>query len=120
MDYRERLLVEVAFDRARPALERAREPANTGVIVVGRGASDPDANGDFCKVVRLFAEGRGLGWVVPSFIGITQPIYDVAPDFGARLAAIVASGIAILHIIGPITTRYALVASGEGEQDARD
>jgi Kef-type K+ transport system membrane component KefB len=53
-------------------------------------------------------------------IGITQPIYDVAPDFGARLAAIVASGIAILHIIGPIATRYALVASGEGEQDNRD
>jgi Kef-type K+ transport system membrane component KefB len=53
-------------------------------------------------------------------IGITQPIYDVAPDFGARLAAIVASGIAILHIIGPIATRYALVASGEGEQDTRD
>ena len=53
-------------------------------------------------------------------IGITQPIYDVAPDFGARLAAIVASGIAILHLIGPIATRYALVASGEGEQDARD
>ena len=53
-------------------------------------------------------------------IGITQPIYDIAPDFGARLAAIVASGIAILHIIGPIATRYALVASGEGEQDARD
>jgi Kef-type K+ transport system membrane component KefB len=53
-------------------------------------------------------------------IGMTQPIYDVAPDFGARLAAIVASGIAILHVIGPIATRYALVASGEGEQEAND
>jgi Kef-type K+ transport system membrane component KefB len=48
-------------------------------------------------------------------IGMTQPIYDVAPEFGARLAAIVASGIAILHLIGPVATRYALVASGEGE-----
>ena len=28
-------------------------------------------------------------------IGMTQPIYDVAPDFGADLAAIVASGIAM-------------------------
>ena len=51
---------------------------------------------------------------------MTQPIYDVAPDFGARLAAIVASGIAILHLIGPIATRYALVASGEGEQTGPD
>ena len=53
-------------------------------------------------------------------IGMTQPIYDVAPEFGARLAAIVASGIAILHLIGPIATRYALVASGEGESTEID
>jgi len=77
-------LVELAFERARPALERAREPAKTAVIVVGRGASDPDANGDFCKVVRLFAEGRGLGWVVPSFIGITGPRFEAAADLVAR------------------------------------
>jgi len=77
-------LVELAFDRARPALDRARTPADTAVIVVGRGASDPDANGDFCKVVRLFAEGRGLGWVVPSFIGITRPRFEEAAELIAR------------------------------------
>ena len=53
-------------------------------------------------------------------IGMTQPIYDIAPDFGARLAAIVASGIAILHLLGPIATRYALIRAGEGEPGARD
>ena len=53
-------------------------------------------------------------------IGLTQPIFDVAPDFGAHLAAIVASGIAILHVLGPVATRYALIASGEGEPDQRD
>jgi len=53
-------------------------------------------------------------------IGMTQPIYDVAPEFGARLAAIVASGIAILHLIGPVATRYALVASGEGDSSELD
>lgn len=77
-------LVELAFERARPALERGRDPARTAVIVVGRGASDPDANGDFCKVVRLFAEGRGLGWVVPSFLGITEPRFEAAADLVAR------------------------------------
>jgi hypothetical protein len=51
---------------------------------------------------------------------MTQPIYDVAPDFGADLAAIVASGIAILSVLGPIATRYALLASGEGEPDVRE
>jgi sirohydrochlorin cobaltochelatase len=77
-------LVELAYERARPALERARDPGNTAVIVVGRGASDPDANGDFCKVVRLFAEGRNLGWVVPSFLGVTRPSFDDAAELIAR------------------------------------
>jgi sirohydrochlorin cobaltochelatase len=77
-------LVELAFDRARPALSRAREPARTAVIVVGRGASDPDANGDFYKVVRLFGEGRGLGWVVPSFLGVARPSFEDAADLIAR------------------------------------
>ncbi|HVO87295.1 MAG TPA: cation:proton antiporter [Casimicrobiaceae bacterium] len=52
-------------------------------------------------------------------IGMTQPIFDVAPEFGARLAAIVASGLAILHVLGPIATRYALIVAGEGEPEAR-
>ncbi|HET9762838.1 MAG TPA: cation:proton antiporter [Casimicrobiaceae bacterium] len=53
-------------------------------------------------------------------IGMTQPIYEVAPEFGARLAAIVVSGVAILHLLGPIATRYALIRAGEGEPGARD
>ena len=53
-------------------------------------------------------------------IGMTQPIYDVSPEFGARLAAIVVSGVAILHLLGPIATRYALIRAGEGEAGVRD
>jgi len=53
-------------------------------------------------------------------LGMTQPIYDIAPEFGARLAAIVISGVAILQLLGPIATRYALIRAGEGEPRARD
>jgi Kef-type K+ transport system membrane component KefB len=53
-------------------------------------------------------------------IGMTRPIFDVAPEFGARLAAIVASGLAILHVLGPIASRYALIVAGEGEPEARE
>src|SRR6185436_19522178 len=77
-------LVELANERARPALSRSRDPARTAVIVVGRGPSDPDANGDFCKVVRLFGEGRGLGWVVPSFLGVTRPSFEDAAELIVR------------------------------------
>ncbi|MDP3599220.1 MAG: CbiX/SirB N-terminal domain-containing protein [Nitrospirota bacterium] len=77
-------LVELAFERARAALEGARDPAKTAVVVVGRGASDPDANGDFCKVVRLLAEGRAVGWVVPCFIGVTRPLFEETVELVAR------------------------------------
>jgi len=60
------------------------ERAKTAVLVVGRGSSDPDANGDFCKVVRLFAEGRGFGRVDPAFMGITVPKVDEALESLAR------------------------------------
>jgi hypothetical protein len=53
-------------------------------------------------------------------IGMTQPIFEIAPEFGARLAAIVVSGVALLHILGPIATRFALLRAGEGEPQARD
>lgn len=77
-------LVDLAFERARTALEGAREATKTAVIVVGRGSSDPDANGDFCKVVRLLAEGREIGWVMPCFIGVTRPLFEETLELVAR------------------------------------
>jgi Kef-type K+ transport system membrane component KefB len=64
--------------------------------------------------------GLALTPIAGLAIGMTQPIYDIAPEFGARLAAIVASGVAILHLLGPVATRYALIRAGEGEPGARD
>ncbi|MGQ0554501.1 MAG: CbiX/SirB N-terminal domain-containing protein [Nitrospiraceae bacterium] len=78
-------LVAVAFDRARAAIEGARAAAKTAVVVVGRGASDPDTNGDFCKVVRLIAEGREIGWVMPCFIGVTRPLFEETVELVARV-----------------------------------
>ncbi len=45
----------------------------TAVLVVGRGSSDPDANSDFCKLVRLFEETCGYGRVAYSYVGIVKP-----------------------------------------------
>lgn len=77
-------LVELAFERARSALAHVREIGKTAVVVVGRGSSDPDANGDFCKVVRLLAEGREIGWVVPCFSGVTKPLFEETVELVAR------------------------------------
>ncbi len=77
-------LVELAFDRAAPLLQSATPATKTSVIVVGRGSSDPDANGDFYKLCRLLGEGRQFAWVVPSFIGISRPFFEEAAELVAR------------------------------------
>jgi len=78
-------LVDMTFDRARSAIPAVDATSGkTAVLVVGRGASDPDANGDFCKVVRLLGEGRDFSWVIPCFIGITRPLVEDALELVAR------------------------------------
>lgn len=45
----------------------------TVLLFVGRGASDPDANGDVYKLARILWEGSGYHTVEICFIGITHP-----------------------------------------------
>ena len=45
----------------------------TVLLFVGRGSSDPDANGDAAKMARMLWEGSGYQTVETCFIGITHP-----------------------------------------------
>ncbi|NJO80485.1 MAG: sirohydrochlorin chelatase [Cyanobacteria bacterium RM1_2_2] len=45
----------------------------TVLLFVGRGSSDPDANGDVFKMARMLWEGSGYQTVETCFIGITHP-----------------------------------------------
>ena len=47
--------------------------SETVLLFVGRGSSDPDANGDVCKLARILWEGSGYLTVETCFIGITHP-----------------------------------------------
>ncbi|MEB3267550.1 MAG: sirohydrochlorin chelatase [Leptolyngbya sp.] len=49
------------------------ERDKTVLLFVGRGASDPDANGDVAKLARIVWEGSGYHTVETCFIGITHP-----------------------------------------------
>ncbi len=49
----------------------ARE--DTVLMFIGRGSSDPDANGDVYKMARMMWEGSGYHTVETCFIGITHP-----------------------------------------------
>ena len=51
---------------------------DTALLVVGRGTSDPDANGDIHKIARMLWEGLGFGWAESAFSGVTVPLVPEA------------------------------------------
>jgi sirohydrochlorin cobaltochelatase len=67
--------------------EADADPAATGVLVLGRGSSDPDANGDVAKIARLFWEETGYDLVHYAFIGVTRPDLPTGVDRLVRLGA---------------------------------
>ncbi|MCI3923210.1 sirohydrochlorin chelatase [Paenibacillus sp. TRM 82003] len=77
-------LTEAGFIGSEPGGER---DANTAVLLLGRGSSDPDANGDFAKMSRLLWERLPVQWVEPSFIGVTEPSFPQGFERCVRLGA---------------------------------
>lgn len=51
---------------------------DTLLVVVGRGASDSDANSNICKITRMLEEGMGFGWADTCYSGVTQPLIEPA------------------------------------------
>jgi sirohydrochlorin cobaltochelatase len=63
------------------------ERAETAVLVVGRGSSDPDANSDLAKIARLFYEGRPYPLVETAFVSLAPPNVPEALARCERLGA---------------------------------
>jgi sirohydrochlorin cobaltochelatase len=57
----------------------------TLLLVVGRGASDPDANSNVAKVMRMLWEGMGFGWGEVAYSGVTFPLVTPALDHAVKL-----------------------------------
>jgi sirohydrochlorin cobaltochelatase len=101
-------LVSLAADRAETALPASDEDRRRALLlVVGRGSSDPDANGDFVKVARLVGEGRGVLHVAPAFMGITQPSVEAALEHAARLSPARIVVLPYLLFAGRLVTKLA-------------
>jgi sirohydrochlorin cobaltochelatase len=69
------VLQEILVERVAEALG-GEVGADTAVLLVGRGSTDPDANAEVCKVARLLQEGRPYAFVEPAFVSLALP--DVA------------------------------------------
>ena len=80
-------MLRAAADRIQQALE-ASPPVGrheTLLVVVGRGASDPDANSNVSKVTRMLWEGFGFGWAETAYSGVTFPLVAPALEHAAKL-----------------------------------
>lgn len=73
------LVLAVAEDRIRTAVGDG-DPAETAVVLVSRGSSDPDANADLYKAARLLWDSRGLAMVEPAFVSLADPRVPAALD----------------------------------------
>jgi len=55
------------------------------LVVVGMGASDPDANSNVTKVMRMLWEGFGFGWGEVAYSGVTFPLVEPGLEHVSKL-----------------------------------
>ncbi|RVV97657.1 sirohydrochlorin chelatase [Mesobaculum littorinae] len=84
-------MIAAAGDRIAAAVAEADAthgpvPAHdTCLVVIGRGASDPDANANVAKVARMLWEGMGFGWCEIGYSGVTFPLVEPCLEHVAKL-----------------------------------
>ena len=74
-------MIAAAGDRIRQAVAEADKNGtvaleDTCLVVIGRGASDPDANANVAKIARMLQEGMGFGWLEVGYSGVTFPLVE--------------------------------------------
>ncbi|ABC33114.1 uncharacterized conserved protein [Hahella chejuensis KCTC 2396] len=62
------------IEEAEPEFGEGYSRQDTLLVVVGRGASDPDANSNISKITRMLEEGMGFGWAITCYSGVTTPL----------------------------------------------
>jgi sirohydrochlorin cobaltochelatase len=66
-------VLRAAADRIADAADPAIPRGETLLVVVGRGASDPDANANFSRLARKLAAGMGFGGSEAAFSSVAHP-----------------------------------------------
>lgn len=73
--------VAEALDRAGNAIPRRQ----TALLVVGRGASEPEINANVAKVTRLLRRNLRLAWGETAYAGLAAPLVEPALEDVVRL-----------------------------------
>ena len=81
-------MLYAAEARVREAVDAAADNIpieETLLMVVGRGTSDPDANGNISKICRFLWEGMGFGWGEVCYSGVTFPLIAPGLEHAVKL-----------------------------------
>lgn len=81
-------LLELARERivaAEATSPQTVRRADTCLVVVGRGTTDPDANSEVAKLARMLEEGMGFGGAYVCYSGTAQPLVAEGLRAAARL-----------------------------------
>ncbi len=84
-------MIAAAGARVREAVDRANAEFgempmhDVALVVIGRGASDPDANANVSKIARMLWEGMGFGWCETGYSGVTFPLVEPCLDHVSKL-----------------------------------
>lgn len=76
-------IMQILEERLEQAEGKRADRRDTAILLVGRGSSDPDANGDLYKLARILWERTGVAGIETCFIGVTYPDFPT----GVRRAA---------------------------------
>lgn len=80
-----RIRIEEAEAQFGAGYDVVRQRQETLLVVVGRGASDSDANSNISKIARMLEEGMGFRWSATCFSGVTAPLVPEALERVHRL-----------------------------------
>lgn len=106
-------LVRVVADRIAATASTTGPAPDTWVLLVGRGATDPDANADLYKLGRLLYEGGSWRGVECCFISLAEPSL---PAGLARCVALGAKRVIVVPLLlftGVLTRRIATQVAAE-------
>jgi precorrin-8X/cobalt-precorrin-8 methylmutase len=79
-----KLLREKIIEAESRSMQLVRR-ADTCLVVVGRGTTDPDANSDVSKLARMLEEGMGFGASFVCYSGSAKPLVADGLKLAARL-----------------------------------
>jgi len=85
-----------------------------GVVLVGRGSSDPDANADLYKVARLVQDATGVTVVEPAFVSLADPRVPAAIERCRRLGADRVAAVPYFLFTGVLVERIGAQARAAG------